>query len=207
MWKFYERIIELLDEHRTIRYWSQLARKYGVYDKMKPYTKKGFNFEQFRQILWGLRAKLDVSVYANPEYDCFQMSRILLGLEKGLPVDAYANPNFSGELMDTIRLALEDDLDITPYVRPEFDDWQISQIYMGLKSGLDVSIYAKPEYSSHHMKEIRLAMENNHHEELFKFINAGIFYIIGIKDFINKFRFGSYFRDIGNACNGSNLFS
>ena len=50
---------------------------------------------------------IDVSLYANPEFDEFQMEEIMLGIKHGIDVSAYLNPNISWKEMERIREELE----------------------------------------------------------------------------------------------------
>lgn len=49
--------------------------------EMKKYRKKGFNFNQRKEIKKGLLQGMDVSAYADPKFDKYQMKEIRLGLE------------------------------------------------------------------------------------------------------------------------------
>ena len=51
-----------------------------------------FSCEALKIIYEGLQKKLDVSWYANPEFNCYQMEEIKSGLEKRLDVSWYARP-------------------------------------------------------------------------------------------------------------------
>ena len=57
-------------------------------------------FNQFKEyqkeeILEGLEANIDVSVYAKKEFNVYQMEQIRLGLEKNLDAFIYANSKYS----------------------------------------------------------------------------------------------------------------
>ena len=54
----------------------------------------------------GLENKLDVSLYANPEFKDLQMKEIRLGLKQGINVESYLNSNISNQEMQKIRLKL-----------------------------------------------------------------------------------------------------
>ena len=55
----------------------------------------------------GLEDVVDVSLYADPEFNGYQMEQIRLGLEDGVDVSLYANPKFTGEQMWQIRKSLK----------------------------------------------------------------------------------------------------
>ena len=59
---------------------------------------------QSNEILLGLTAGLDVSVYADPRYSSQQMEQIRLGLEAGIDVSAMLDSNLSWEEMKRIRM-------------------------------------------------------------------------------------------------------
>ena len=54
-----------------------------------------FHRNQKRIIKEGLNKNLDVSIYANPEFNEYQMKEIKKGLENNVDVSIYANPNFN----------------------------------------------------------------------------------------------------------------
>ena len=56
-----------------------------------------FNFFQKLEINKGIKANIDVSIYAIPEYSDEQMAQIRKGLEANLDVSWYANPEFGWE--------------------------------------------------------------------------------------------------------------
>ena len=60
----------------------------------------------------GLEQGLNVSIYANPEFNCSQLNVIFEGLNEGLDVSSYANPEYSLEKMQRIRFKLEDENDL-----------------------------------------------------------------------------------------------
>jgi len=60
------------------------------------------------EILLGLKANLDVSVYAITDFYASQMEQIRLGLEDNLDISKYANPEIDYEEMKKIRLKLQE---------------------------------------------------------------------------------------------------
>lgn len=58
-----------------------------------------FDKKQKEQIRLGLKANLDVSIYAKPVFDWKQMWQIKLGLEDNLDASIYAKKDFSWEQM------------------------------------------------------------------------------------------------------------
>ena len=66
-----------------------------------------FSINQKQEILKGLKEDVDVSIYAKPDFDCFQMKEIRLGLGCSLDVSQYAKKEFVWFQMKEIRLKLE----------------------------------------------------------------------------------------------------
>ena len=64
---------------------------------------KQFNEKQQKEILAGLEANLDVSVYAKTEFDYNQMFEIRKGLEDNLNVSVYAKPELDSKEMAQSR--------------------------------------------------------------------------------------------------------
>lgn len=141
--------------------------------------------EQHQEILLGKEEGLDVSLYANPEFNWLQMEQIRMGIKDKVDVSAYADPSYSYETMKQIRLSYYSSNDLTDYLERGFvddeleqirlaledglpiDTWltddmyaqQIYEIKMGLYEDMDVSIYANSQYNWMQMKEIRLGLE------------------------------------------------
>ena len=65
-----------------------------------------FNFFQKLEIKLGIKANIDVSWYANPEFGWGKMDEIRLGLEENIDVSQYANPTFTLDKMEKIRRKL-----------------------------------------------------------------------------------------------------
>ena len=64
---------------------------------------KQFNYYQQYQILEGLEANLDISVYAKIEFDDDQMEEIRLGMKDNLDVLIYAKTEYNWKEMQEIR--------------------------------------------------------------------------------------------------------
>jgi hypothetical protein len=58
------------------------------------------------QIRLGLESKVDVSIYAQLDFNYSQMQEIRFGLEKGLDVSPYLNPSIDWKEMRAIRKKL-----------------------------------------------------------------------------------------------------
>ena len=66
-----------------------------------------FDDRQKKMIEIGLDWEVDVSVYANPEFDVYQMGSILHGLSSNVDATVYAKPEYDSNLMDIICICLE----------------------------------------------------------------------------------------------------
>lgn len=97
----------------------------------------------------------------NCKYYHAQLIELRHGFEKGLDISSYANPDFEHDQMKVIREGLEKGLDVSLYAKPVFDLFQMRQIEYGLESGVNVEVYANSKYTSYHMKVIRLYLEQN----------------------------------------------
>ena len=64
------------------------------------------------EILEGLKEKVDVDLYANPEYNFQQMRQLRLGLVSNVDISKYANNKLTEEEMKEIRLRLENEKNI-----------------------------------------------------------------------------------------------
>lgn len=62
-----------------------------------------FTTEQLEILCEGMKAGVDISVYANPEYNSLQMKEILKGLQAHLKVEYYANPQIPYHSMAVAR--------------------------------------------------------------------------------------------------------
>ena len=82
--------------------------------KSEAYSK--FIDKEKEEILKGLQAGLDVSIYAKKEYSWDQMREIRLGLKSGVDVSTYANPEYNSKKMQKKRLRLENKIDISAFV-------------------------------------------------------------------------------------------
>lgn len=123
------------------------------------YANPNYDSYQMNEIRWGLEKNLDVSLYATTKYNWRQMTQIREGLERNLDISVYADSKYDDLQMEQIRMGLEDKLDISTYTNPEYNADQMEQIREGLKQGLDVSIYADPQFDFEQMAEIKSGLE------------------------------------------------
>ena len=75
--------------------------------------KSYFNKFQKFIIKLGIFKGLDVSWYANPEFEDLQMLNIFKGLKRGLDVSYYADPKFTWKQMEEILEGLEKGIDVS----------------------------------------------------------------------------------------------
>lgn len=101
------------------------------------YKNMDFDSEQLYQINEGLKAGIDVTIFAKKEYDGAQMQEIREGLISGVDVSIYANTKFSADQMNEIKI--------------------------GLEQGVEVELYALEEYSGDDMMHIRRGLLNKNH--------------------------------------------
>ena len=122
------------------------------------YFNKGFSSLELDEIIYGLKEKLDVSIYANHKFDYKQMEQIRLGLLFGIDVSIYAKYEFDYEQMEQIRDGLYKDIDISWYNNPNLNWLQMQEIRLGLKSGIEVNWYLNPNFTEKQMEQIRLGL-------------------------------------------------
>lgn len=67
-----------------------------------------YNWYQAKQIYLGLQAGIDVSIYADPEFEFDQMKEIKDGLVNRVDARLYADPKLSADEMYHMRDSLED---------------------------------------------------------------------------------------------------
>lgn len=83
---------------------------------------------QLEELKHGYDSGLDISIYANPEFDRVQMSCIRLGLENNIDINKYAFVEYNYYVMETIydllnhgayfdRYVLRDRLDVDTLIR------------------------------------------------------------------------------------------
>ena len=93
-------------------------------------TKQFNQFDEYQkqEVKKGLKANLDVSFYANSDFNFLQMREIRLGLEKNLNVSIYAKSDFDFSQMKEIRLGLEDNLDVSIYAKKDLPNKKMEEI-------------------------------------------------------------------------------
>ena len=89
------------------------------------------------------------------QFHPYQQEEIIKGLKANIDVSIYAKKEYYWSQMAQIRLGLLFNVDVSVYAKTDFDKHQMGEIMLGLDEKLDVSIYANPEYSWRIMRKIR----------------------------------------------------
>lgn len=131
------------------------------------YADPQFNWLQMEQIRMGLKDKLNASIYADPSYNYETMRQIRLSLYSGMNLIPYLNRGFADDDLGEIRLALLDKLPIDEWLQDNMCAPQIHEIRIGLCEGLDISVYADIGYNWMQMQEIRLGLEKKLNVKLY----------------------------------------
>lgn len=77
------------------------------------------------------------------KYDNLQLKELRYGFKQGLDISVFSNPKFAFNQMDEIRQGLAENLNVEIYAKPAFDVGQMRQIKKGLERNVDVSKYAR----------------------------------------------------------------
>ena len=80
------------------------------------------------------------------KYNDFQKKQIEFGYEDGLDVSKYANPEFNYLQMNFIRNGLVRNLDVDKYAFVEYNEHLMGVIYRLLRSGVEFDQYTNGEY-------------------------------------------------------------
>ena len=125
--------------------------------KIEKWTKmQEFTRDQIAEIEAGLKAGLDVSVYAKKEFLSIQMRQIRLGMQQGLAIEKYATPEYDWFQMEEIRNGLAEGINVEAYAYPELSYDKMHQIRLGLKEGMDLTPFCK--LGSGILRELRLSL-------------------------------------------------
>ena len=82
---------------------KKIYNNLNIENLMKTECFNQFSKKQTREIREGLKANLDVSVYANSDFSNTQMFQIVIGLMNGLDVSIYAKKELDWKQMFEIR--------------------------------------------------------------------------------------------------------
>lgn len=121
------------------------------------YARRDFLAMQMRQIRKGLTDNLPMAAYAKPEYDWFQLEEIREGLSSYIDVKKYDSPEIPYDKMRQLRKGLEKGIDLIPYL--SLDAGIIRQMRKALLSNVDIQIYVEDGYDEEQLEEIRLALQ------------------------------------------------
>lgn len=79
-------------------------------------------------IIKGFKEGLDVSQYANPDFDALQMEQLYLGLSKEIDISLYQDPSIPFNKMKIIRLAIENSSFSEEMLLPFLDEKELFKI-------------------------------------------------------------------------------
>ena len=122
------------------------------------YFNKGFSSLELDEIIYGLKEKLDVSIYANHKFDYKQMEQIRDGLYKDIDISWYNNPNLNWLQMQEIKLGIIEGIDVSYFAKIKYSWLQMQEIRLGLKYGIEVNWYLNPNFTEKQMEQIRLGL-------------------------------------------------
>lgn len=171
-----------------------------------------FKLNQIDMIMRGLKAKVDVSLYADPKfsveqmevisrglYHCFDATHIKLFAIESLFI--YEMEYISNEIYDYGRMDKEINIFDSMFQGSDFDPCQKINILIGLKLGLDVSLYADKKYHWREMHQLRKCLEyksdikilkdNDYEFDQMEIIVEGLKRGLNVSAYLNK-RFDAY---------------
>lgn len=124
------------------------------------YVEQGYDEDQLEQIIKAREEHLDdFDKYLNVEMRGENLREIRKGLQEGLDVSIYADHEYNWHQMREIRRGLENRVDVSIYAKPLYQPRQMHEIRKGLEAGIDVSKYSSMVNSASDMKAIRLRLE------------------------------------------------
>lgn len=122
-----------------------------------PYVSAGYGDEQLAEIRVALGKKVrELDQYLNPVFRGVAIREIRIGLQEGLDVSVYANLEFDWQQMREIRRGMESRIDYMIYAKPLYDWHQMKEIRIGLELGLDVGTYKSLMYPWREMRKRRM---------------------------------------------------
>ena len=131
--------------------------------------KEGFKRDQINEIVEGMKAGIDTSIYRNKEYFAIQMLQIRLGLTEGIPVEKDAATKYDWFQMEEIRKGLLAGVNVDVYAFPDIPYDTMRQLRKGLQKGIDLSAYRK--LNAGVLRELRKALISR--VNIIKYIKEG----------------------------------
>ena len=136
----------------------------------------GYDKEQIEVLKKGEKENLDVSLYANSNFNSKQMEQIYFALKDGIKMEdikKIANPEFSFEQMEELRNGAMIGSNISIYANPDFDIPQMRLIKNSLRifKNDEVLKFAKPEFNYMQMLEIRNGIREKIDTSLYAYPN------------------------------------
>ena len=113
-------------------------------------------------------------------YDKEQIEVLKKGEKENLDVSLYANSNFNSKQMEQIYFALKDGIkmeDIKKIANPEFSFEQMEELRNGAMIGSNISIYANPDFDIPQMRLIKNSLKIFKNDEVLKFANPKFNYM------------------------------
>ena len=104
---------------------------------------------QLKELRYGFKQGLDISVFSNPKFAFNQMGEIRQGLAENLNVEIYAKPTFDVGQMRQIKKGLERNIDVSKYANMYVDSRKMALIRILLEQGYDVSTAAEPTINTY----------------------------------------------------------
>ena len=124
-----------------------------------PYIKEGYEEEQLTQIRIALENGLpEIMDYISPILRGASIRQIRMGLDEKIDVSIYANPNYNWQQMRELRIGLREGLDVTPYRNQLYNWQQMQEIRLGLEENLPIKQYTSFMYTAKTMHEKRLEL-------------------------------------------------
>lgn len=120
------------------------------------YAKKEFLAAQMMQIRFGLENNISVLPYCDPQFDWFQMEEIRKGIERHVDVESYARPEFPYAVMRELRKALEKGLNFSE--KTDLDAATLRELRKATVNGFDISSYIEKGFNGNQLHEITYAL-------------------------------------------------
>lgn len=142
--------------------------------------RKEFNYSQVLQLVHGLSEGIDISIYADPEFNDRQMDEIRRALKlieyqrthglENLPnINLLARKDLDDKQMSIIRYAFAQEVPnekIALFADPKYNYEQMDQIRAGILRDIDITSLLDPNLSAEEMEEKRWELENQKEQEV-----------------------------------------
>lgn len=156
----------------------ELGLKAGV--DVRLYAKRRYIFLQMAELRKGLISKVDISLYSDVFFDWFQMREIRRGLEEGVDVSVYRDRDIDHLIMREIRKGLVDNINLMPYVKRGLNRSVLQVIRKAKLDKVNLDSFVDQGYDSNQLDELR----------------KGIKYNLNITEYENPLLSGAQMREI-----------